>query len=158
MLVKSSKFKVQFSGFAPLRYCVSFLLLLAFALAAMAESKPLKSPQDALGFKPGTERKIAGWQQITDYFTQLDQSSERVKLQTIGDSALGRKMFVAFISAAENIRDLAKYQTIQRQLADPRLVPDNAARDRLLREGKTIVAISCSIHSTEIVASQMSLQ
>ena len=156
--VQSSKFKVQFSSFAPLRLGVSLLLLSAFAIAAMAESKPLKSPQEVLGFKPGTERKIAGWQQITDYFTQLDQSSERVKLQTIGDSTLGRKMFVAFISAAENIRDLAKYQTIQRQLADPRLVPDNAARDRLLREGKTIVAISCSIHSTEIVASQMSLQ
>ena len=33
-----------------------------------------------------------------------------------------------------------------------------AERDELIRDGKVVVAISCSIHSTEIVASQMSMQ
>jgi hypothetical protein len=157
MLFQSSKFKVQGSklNFAPLRLCVILFFCLVSVRANLA---PLKSPSDVLGFKPGTERKMAGWQQISDYFAQLDQASERVQLQTIGDSTLGRRMFVAFISAAENIRELPKYQAIQRRLADPRLVLNNGERDKLLREGKTIVAISCSIHSTEIVASQMSLQ
>ncbi|PYS95616.1 MAG: peptidase M14 [Acidobacteria bacterium] len=58
----------------------------------------------------------------------------------------------------QNIRELNKYRDIQRRLADPRLVQSAAERDRLVREGKTVVAISCSIHSTEIVASQMSMQ
>ena len=67
-------------------------------------------------------------------------------------------MFVAFISAPENIRNLEKYKAIQARLADPRKVASEAERDQLVRDGKTVVVISCSIHSTEIVASQMSMQ
>ncbi len=130
----------------------------ATVFAALPDVPVLKTPQEVLGFKPGTDRTIADWTQITNYFQQLDQASASVQLQNIGRTTLGRPMFAAFISAPDNIRDLARYQEIQRQLSDPRTVPDNAARARLLRDGKTIVAISCSIHATEIVASQMSMQ
>ena len=65
-------------------------------------------------------------------------------------------MIAAIISAPENIRNLDKYKAIQAKLADPRKIMSDAERDELVRDGKTVVAISCSIHSTEIVASQMS--
>ncbi|HYP01790.1 MAG TPA: M14 family zinc carboxypeptidase, partial [Pyrinomonadaceae bacterium] len=119
------------------------------------------APDSLLGFKPGDDRTIADWQQIVNYFTRLDAASDRMQLRTIGMTTLGRPLIVAFISAPENIRNLAKYQDIQRRLADPRLNPVNGDAnwgERLAREGKTVVAISCSIHSTEIVASQMSMQ
>ena len=118
----------------------------------------LPNPRSVLGFSPGDDRTIADWRQITDYFNRLDKASERVLVQSIGETTLKRPLIVAFISAPENIRNLAKYQSIQRRLADPRLVRDEAERDRLVQEGKTVVVISCSIHSTEIVASQMSMQ
>jgi hypothetical protein len=116
------------------------------------------SPRDVLGFTPGDDRTVADWTQITDYFKRLDRASERVRVQELGTSTRGRTLFAAFISSAENIRELDRYRDIQRRLADPRLVHDAAERDRLVREGKAIVVISCSIHSTEIVASQMSMQ
>ncbi|PYS78661.1 MAG: hypothetical protein DMF66_05605, partial [Acidobacteria bacterium] len=116
------------------------------------------SPRDALGFTPGDDRRVADWTQITDYFKRLDRASDRVLVQQIGESTLGRPLFVAYLSAPENIRSLDRYREIQRRLADPRLVASDAARERLVREGKTVVVISCSIHSTEIVASQMSMQ
>ena len=116
------------------------------------------SPASVLGFTPADDRRVADWRQITDYFTRLDAASERVQLRTLGQTTLGRPLVVAFISAPENIRNLAKYQDIGRRLADPRLVRTEAERDRLTREGKAVVVISCSIHSTEIVASQMSMQ
>ena len=34
---------------------------------------------------------------------------------------------------------------------------DAAELEELIKDGKTVVSISCSIHSTEIVASQMSM-
>jgi len=111
-----------------------------------------------LGFTPGDDRTIADWRQITDYFTRLDKASDRVLVQTIGQSTLKRPLIVAFISLPQNILSLSKYKSIQRKLADPRTVANSSERDRLIGEGKTIVAISCSIHSTEIVASQMSMQ
>ncbi|MET0645527.1 MAG: M14 family zinc carboxypeptidase, partial [Pyrinomonadaceae bacterium] len=116
------------------------------------------SPRDVLGFTPGDDRKVADWKQITDYFGRLNARGGRVRVQTVGTSTLGRPILAAFISAPENIRELDRYREIQRRLADPRLVRDEAERDRLVREGKTVVVVSCSIHSTEIVASQMSMQ
>jgi hypothetical protein len=128
---------------------------------ATAATAAAPSPQSVLGFAPGEDRTIAGWTQITKYFARLDDASDRVQVKTVGETTLGRPLIVAFVSAPENIRNLAKYQDIQRRLADPRLNPKNGDAgwgDQLVRDGKTVVAISCSIHSTEIVASQMSMQ
>src|SRR5437660_6705898 len=125
---------------------------------AATPSAVVPSPRSVLGFTPGDDRTIADWKQITDYFARLDRASDRVQVQTFGQSTLGRPMIAAFISAPENIRNLEKYKEMQARLADPRKVGSESERDRLVREGKTVVVISCSIHSTEIVASQMSTQ
>ena len=124
----------------------------------VSQSALIPSPTSVLGFAPGDDRTIADWSQITNYFSRLDKASDRVAVQTLGQSTLKRPLIVAFISARENILALQKYKEIQKQLADPRLIPNAAQRDRLIANGKTVVAISCSIHSTEIVASQMSMQ
>ncbi|MBA2380340.1 MAG: hypothetical protein H0V76_12270, partial [Blastocatellia bacterium] len=50
-----------------------------------------------------------------------------------------------------------KYRTISSRLADPRTIASEQEAAALVRNGKTIVSISCSIHSNEIVASQMSM-
>lgn len=145
---------------------VVLLHLAAFSAASFAQrpatrvspSTAIPSPKSVLGFTPGDDRTIADWSQITDYFNRLDRASDRVTVQTLGQSTLKRPLIVAFISARENILALEKYKDIQQQLADPRKVTENQQRDRLIANGKTVVAISCSIHSTEIVASQMSMQ
>ena len=118
----------------------------------------LPTPRSLLGFTPGDDRTIADWRQITDYFARLDKASDRVLVKNIGQTTLGRPLIATFISARENILALNKYQEIQRRLADPRTVQSTAIRDALINSGKVVVAISCSIHSTEIVASQMSMQ
>jgi hypothetical protein len=137
--------------------CVA-VILVAFLTSAVAQSTAVPSPKSVLGFTPGDDRTIAGWSEITDYFERLDRASDRVLVQTLGQSTLKRPLIVAFISARENILALPKYKEIQQQLADPRKITGNAQRDQLLANGKVVVTISCSIHSTEIVASQMSMQ
>jgi hypothetical protein len=138
-------------------------LLIASTASAQRRSRPataasIPSPRSVFGFNPGDDRTIADWKQISDYFARLDKASDRVQVQNIGTSTLGRPMIAAFISAPENIRNLEKYKAIQAGLADPRKVANDAERDQLIADGKTVVVISCSIHSTEIVASQMSTQ
>jgi Zinc carboxypeptidase. len=110
-----------------------------------------------LGFNPTDDKTIADWRQITDYFEKLDKASDRVLVKEIGKTTLGKPLMVAFISSPENIRHLDKYKQINQKLSDPRKVKDQAELDELIRDGKTVVSISCSIHSTEIVASQMSM-
>jgi hypothetical protein len=147
---------------------VSFIVVNIFLIAALssihaqaqtaAAEARIPSPTSVLGFAPGSDRTIADWRQITNYFARLDAASGRVKVETIGQTTLKRPFIVAYISAPENIRELNKFKEIQRKLADPRTIKDEAERDRLIHEGKAIVAITCSIHSTELVASQMSMQ
>ena len=138
---------------------LSFLIFLSLIVTttALAQST-IPSPKSVLGFNPGDDRTVAGWSQITDYFERLDRASDRVLVQTLGQSTLKRPLIVAFISARENILALPKYKEIQQQLADPRKITQNLQHERLLANGRVVVAISCSIHSTEIVASQMSMQ
>lgn len=137
-------------------FITSTLIGVASAQRVAPARTVIPSPHSVFGFNPGDDRTIIDWKQITDYFARLDKASDRVHVETIGTSTLGRKMIAAFISAPENIRSLEKYKAIQARLADPRKVVTDAERDQLVRDGKTVVVISCSIHSTEIVASQMS--
>jgi hypothetical protein len=130
----------------------------SFAQKPVTQPAVIPSPKSVLGFTPGDDRTIAGWSQITNYFERLDRASDRVLVQILGQSTLKRPVIVAFISARENILALAKYKEIQQQLADPRQITSTLQRDHLLANGKVVVTISCSIHSTEIVASQMSMQ
>src|SRR5947207_1416601 len=158
----------QGSGRYRLRFCnrllsdVSIIIVLISAAYAQPKrestTRIIPSPRSVLDFNPGDDRTVADWKQITDYFARLDKASDRVAVQTIGTSTLGRTMIAAFISAPENIRSLEKYKAIQARLADPRRIVSDVERDQLVRDGKTVVVISCSIHSTEIVASQMEMQ
>jgi len=129
-------------------------ILLAFVIPAFAQ---VPSPRSVLGFHPTDDRTIADWKQITDYFARLDKGSDRILVREIGRSTEDRPLIVAFISSPSNIRNLEKYRQISAKLADPRTVRDQAESEELFKSGKTIVSISCSIHSTEIVASQMSM-
>lgn len=126
-----------------------------FAATAYAQTVP--SPASVLGFRPTDDRTIADWKQITGYFAALDKASPRVTVREIGKTTLGRPLVAAFISAPENIRNLEKIRKISEKLANPQTIRDAAELEALIRQGKTIVSISCSIHSTEIVASQMSM-
>lgn len=110
-----------------------------------------------LGFYPTTDKTIADWGQITDYFAKLDRGSDRVSVTEIGKSTNGKPLIVAFISAPTNIKNLERYRQISAKLADPRTIKSETEVQNLIKKGKTIVSISCSIHSSEIVASQMSM-
>ncbi len=123
-----------------------------------ADSPKVPSPRDVLGFAPGDDRKLADWSQIVDYFKRLDSASPRVSVHQAGVSTERRPFIVAIISSEENIANLPRIREAQRRLADPRLISSGEERERLIRETPAVVAITCSIHSTEIVASQMSME
>src|SRR5918995_2110333 len=122
--------------------CLALIVALAGSSVAQT-SAAVPSPKSVLGFTPGDDRTIADWSQITDYFHRLDRASDLVTVQTLGQSTLKRPLIVAFISARENILALEKYKDIQQQLADPRKVTERVQRDRLVANGKVVVAISC---------------
>jgi hypothetical protein len=115
------------------------------------------SPEQFLGFKPGADRKLADFAQITAYFQKLAKESPRIKLFTIGESTLKKPIIMAAISTPENLAKLDRWKEITRKLRDPRTTTAEEAR-ALAKEGKAMILITCSLHATEIAASQMSMQ
>jgi hypothetical protein len=109
-------------------------------------------PEEVLGFRPGDDRKLASWGQVVDYFKRLDAASDRVKFEELGKTTLGAPFVMATISAPENMARLDEFKEIQRGLADPRRLGANADQKarQLIARGKTIVLITCGIHSTEV--------
>jgi Zinc carboxypeptidase len=125
--------------------------------AALAQTKTIPEPSDVLGFTPGDDRKLASWAKVVEYFQKLAATSDRVKFEEIGKTTMGAPFVYATISAPENLAQLDEYKNIQRQLADPRtlgsptkLMSADRKAASLIARGKTVVAITCGIHSTEV--------
>jgi hypothetical protein len=130
----------------------------ALAIAFLPWLAPAQtSPEHFLGHKAGADRKLADYGQIRAYFEKLDQESAKLKLFTIGESTLKRPIIMAVISTEENLDRLDRYREIVRKLRDPRTLALEEAK-KLAAEGKTILLITCSIHASEIAASQMSME
>lgn len=121
---------------------------------SLTRSTRIPAPEDVLGFVPGDDRKLASWSQVLSYFDQLDKASDRVKFEALGKSTMDRPFIVATISSPENLARLDEYKRIQELLADPRKLGSPRLRDQkaqeLIARGKTVVLITCGIHSTEV--------
>lgn len=136
----------KFTFSASLRLC-GLILLTAFTVFA----QKIPAPKDVIGFTPGDDRKLARWASIVDYFKKLDAASNRIQFEEIGKTTMGAPFVYATISTPENLKNLAKYKEINAKLADPRLIKSNQKlADELIKQGKTIVLITCGIHSTEV--------
>jgi hypothetical protein len=120
-------------------------------------SAQVRSPQDYLGFRVGEDYKLADWQQITGYFNELGKTSDRVHVDVIGQTTLKKPFLRVTITSPENYAKIARYEEIPRRLADPRGLSAEEA-DRLISEGKSVIAITCSVHATEVAAAQMSME
>ncbi len=128
--------------------CLGGVIFLC-ALTAFAQTVP--TPKDVLGFTPGDDRKLASWSQVLDYFKKLDAASDRVKFEEIGKSTNGNPFVYATISSAANLKNLEKYKQINAKLADPRTIKSNdRTAQQLMKQGKTIVLITCGVHSNEV--------
>ena len=121
---------------------------------AAAIPAAIPTPEEVLGFVPGDDRKLASWNKIVEYFERLDAASDRVKFETLGQTSMNKPFVMATISSPANLARLDEYKQIQAQLADPRKLGPPGFRDRnakdLIARGKTIVLITCGIHSTEV--------
>ena len=127
-------------------------LLLLSAIAAFGQSH-VTSPEEAFGFKPGTDRKLADWKELTAYFKKLGTESGKIHYEEVGKTTEGRPFITVTISAPENLAHLDHYKEIQSKLADPRTTSPEEAR-KLIDEGKTVLVVTCNVHSTEIASSQ----
>jgi hypothetical protein len=117
-------------------------------------SNDLPKPEAFFGFRLGSDKMLADYHQIVEYFKALDAASERVIVQNLGKTTEGNDFIVVFISAPENLQRLSEWQSVQARLADPRKLGE-PEREEAFKRGRSVVLINCGIHSTEVGATQM---
>ena len=111
------------------------------------------APEAFFGFRMGDDGRLAGWQEITNYFRAVADASDRVDLVEFGETTEGQRFVAAVVSAPENLARLDEIRAANLALADPRRIDPEAAT-ALVAGQKAIVAIGASIHAEEIGATQ----
>ena len=130
---------------------------LVAALLVIRAAAAVPTPQSHFGHPIGVDRVLLDWDKVVSYFHALEKSSDRVRVREFGKTVDGRPMLAAWISAPETLRDLKRYQTIQQKLADPRGT-SQAESEKLIANGKSVVLITCSIHSTEVASTHTAVE
>jgi len=134
-------------------FTVVFLVLGLWTQLAEAQKK-IKSPEEYFGFQLGSDRKIARWDKIVDYYKLLEKESDKIKVINMGPSTMGNPFLVVIISSPENLANLNRLQEVNAKLSDPRGIPE-AEIKKLVKEGKAVMCQSMSLHATEIGGTQM---
>jgi hypothetical protein len=131
----------------------------ALSTSADPPETGLPTPASVLGFAPCTDYKLANYEQITDYFSALDKSSDRMQMMSIGKTSEGRDQVLGIVSSPENLqpKNLKKYQDIAERLAHSRGLTDAQAKE-LAQEGKSVAWVDFGIHSTEVAPTQTAPQ
>jgi hypothetical protein len=142
-------------GCAALRLFLAAVLLQVAARAAAAQ--PLPAPEQYLGFRVGTDRKLATWPQVVEYMRMACRASDRVKFEEIGKSTLGNPFVLLTISSPRNLARLEQIKADQRRLAYPYTLGEKEAEEIIARN-PAVVLITLTIHSSEIGSTQMSLE
>ncbi|MCK4557681.1 MAG: peptidase M14 family protein, partial [Candidatus Aminicenantes bacterium] len=134
-------------------FTVVFFVLGLWTQLAEAQKK-ITSPEEYFGFQLGSDRKIARWDKIVDYYKLLEKESGKLKVINMGPSTMGNPFLVVIISSPENLANLDRLQEVNAKLSDPRGIPETEIK-KLVKEGKAVMCQSMSLHATEIGGTQM---
>jgi hypothetical protein len=127
----------------------------AAPLVGQAPGWTVPTPESHFGFRPGADRQLANWQELSAYYEKVAAASPRIALDTLGFTTRGRSMVMFTITSPENHGRLGELREIQHKLSDPRRISSEAELQRLKEDARTIVLVTSHIHSTEVGAGQM---
>ena len=135
----------------------SVILGLGLTAAPVGAQVEVTTPEEAFGFQIGADYQLATYAQLTGYWQTLARESDRMRLESIGQTAEGRDQWMAIITSPENHRLLDRYQEIAQRLARAEGLSDDEAR-ALAAEGKAVVWIDGGLHATEVLGAQQLIE
>ena len=131
------------------------VMLAALSVAGLSSSSaatgllPVPTPKSVLGYDIGDEGHLTYYADVVNYFELVDKASNRVEVVEIGESTMGRPMYMAIVTAPENHAKLDYYKSIIQTLADPRETTEEEA-EYLASIGKPVIFMEYNIHPQEV--------
>ena len=131
--------------------------LLAAVVTAVPAGAALPTPESHFGFRMGTDRELVEWDDVVDYYRLLAKADRRVHVDELGLTTEGRPFLLVTVADPRTQAELDDYKRIQSRLADPRKTSPEQA-EAFIAEGKTVVLITCSIHSNEVASTHTAIE
>ena len=132
------------------------ILLVGFALVSLVSTadaaNDITPPDTFFGFQLGTDRELARWDKIVEYFELLERESDRIQVTDLGPSTEGHPYLLVIISSPENMANLDRLREVNVRIQDPR-TPEAEVKE-LIDEGVAVVSQSFGLHATEVAAAQ----
>ncbi|MDT0622053.1 M14 family metallopeptidase [Croceitalea vernalis] len=123
-----------------------FLLLIVFFISVILTAQDIQSPSEFHGYELGTQ--FTRHYEVVDYYEYLAETDKaRVKLIEYGQTNERRPLLLAFISSAENMRNLDAIREEHLKATKGEGNPD-----------KSIVWLSYNVHGNESVSTEASMQ
>ena len=132
------------------------VLTASFFASAPALAAP-RSPADFLGQPVGQDRVLFDWDTIVGYLRHVESQSDRVQIEELGRSTEGRPFLLVKIADARGLQQQGEHRGRLRELYRAGSTSEERART-IAREGRAVVAFSLGVHSTEVGASQASME
>jgi hypothetical protein len=117
----------------------------------------IPAPKDVLGYHIGMPQKLTYTEGIYKYFRALAEKSSRVKVFVAGKTDEGRDIIVVAIANEDTIRKLEQYRGYLAQLADPRRITDEQARE-VIAKAKPVYHFTAGLHSAETGPPEMVME
>ena len=116
--------------------------------------KDVPSPEEFFGFRMGTDRKLARWDKLVEYYMVLDEGSDRVRVTELGKTTDGNPLLLAVITSPENHQNIDEIKAIGPTLAYSDDLPDDEV-ESIVKGGKAVIGMAMSIHASEVGGAQM---
>ena len=130
-------------------FLCALLLSAASSLGGNAPAGP--SPEAFFGFRMGADDHLADWDGMVRYFTELDRVSDRMAVETVGQTTGKRPYLLATISSPETIASLAQAASYLPAPGQPRHAELIAALRRLFdanaEQGSIEMRYTCRMHA-----------
>lgn len=127
-----------------------FVPVLAFA--------NVPTPKEFLGFDVCEDYQLANYQQLRAYWKKLEQSSNRIKLVSIGKTEEGRDQLMAIISDPSNLKNLERHRRTAEQFAKVRGFKSPDSARKAAKDAKAVVWIDGGLHASETLGAQQLIE
>jgi hypothetical protein len=117
----------------------------------------IPAPKDVLGHHIGAPGKLTYHADAVAYYRALAAKTPRVKVFSIGTTDEGRERVVVAVGSEESIRNIDQYRRYLAQLADPRSLTEEQAREIIAR-AKPIYHLMGGLHSAETGPPEMLME
>jgi hypothetical protein len=131
---------------------LSLSIVAALALASKAAPNDVTSPESFFGFRLGSDRKLARWDRIVEYYRLLEKESDRIQVIDLGPSTEGHPYLLAIVTSPGNLAKLDRLREVNLRLQDPSV--SGAELEKLVAEGRAVVSQSFGLHATEVGGAQ----